>query len=81
MAKASRKGMARQNKAVVAKWAGGEADQHRPCSKNSRQMKWPAQALQQKHSRQMKRRAQALQQKQPADDPTGTGLAAKTASR
>ena len=53
-AKAGRQGMARQDKAVVAKWAGGEADRHRPCSKtasrrsgrhrpcskNSRQMKW-----------------------------------------
>ena len=26
--------MARQDKAVVAKQAGGEADRHRPCSKN-----------------------------------------------
>ena len=39
MAKASRQGMGRQNKAVVEKRAGGEADRHRPCSKNSRQMK------------------------------------------
>ena len=46
-AKAGRQGMARQDKAVVAKRAGGEADRHRPCSK------------------------------QPADDPTGTGLAVK----
>ena len=50
-AKAGRQGLARQdktrqNKAVVAKRAGGEADRHRPCSKHSRQMKWPAQALQ-----------------------------------
>ena len=51
--------MARQDKAIVAKQAGGEADRHRPCSKrpaekvagtglvaNSRQMIRPAQALQ-----------------------------------
>ena len=44
-AKAGRQGMARQDKAVVAKRAGGEADRHRPRSKHSRQMKWPAQAL------------------------------------
>ena len=34
----ARHGKARQDKAVVAKRAGGEADRHRPCSKNSRQV-------------------------------------------
>ena len=34
-AKASRQGMARQDKAVVAKQAGGEAYRHRPCSKTA----------------------------------------------
>ena len=33
--KAGRQGMARQDKAVVAKQAGGEADRHRPCSKTA----------------------------------------------
>ena len=33
MAKVGRQGMAGKNKAVVAKRAGGEADRHRPCSK------------------------------------------------
>ena len=75
MAKAGRQGMARQNKAVVAKRAGGEADRHRPCSKtagrrsdrhrpcskNSQQMKWPAEALQQ-NSQQMKLPAPCLVQ-------------------
>ena len=66
MAKAGRQGMARQNKAVVAKRAGGEADRHRPWSK---------------HSRQMKLAGTGLAVKQPTDDPTGTGLAVKTAGR
>ena len=34
-----------------------------------------------KHSRQMNWPAQALKQTQLTDDPTGTGLAVKTASR
>ena len=32
---AGRQGMARQDKAIVAKRAGGEADRHRPCSKTA----------------------------------------------
>ena len=55
MAKVGRQGMARQNKAV------GEADRHRPCSNNSRQMDDRHRPC----------------SKQPADDPTGTGLAVK----
>ena len=35
MAKAGRQGLARQDKAVVAKRAGGEADRHRPCRKTA----------------------------------------------
>ena len=52
----------------------GRQGMARPLKQNSRQMKRPAQALQQKHSRQMKRPAQALQQKLPADEVAGTGL-------
>ena len=51
------------NKAVVAKTASRLSGRHRPRNKNSQQMIRPA---------------QALQQKQPADDPTGTGLAANS---
>ena len=89
MAKAGRQDVARQDKAVCSKkrplvkltgtglvvnTAGRCSGWHKPCSKNSRQMKWPAQALQQ-NSQQMIRPAQV------ADEVAGTGLVAKASRR
>ena len=63
-AKAGRQGMARQDKAVVAKQAGAEADRHRPCSKTGWQVKLAGTGLVAKTGRQLKL--------------AGTGLVAKT---
>ena len=58
--------MARQDKAVVAKRAGGEADRHRPCCKNR-----PAGEL----------TGTGLVAKTAGRCLTGTGLVANTAGR
>ena len=67
--------MGRQNKAVVEKRAGGEADRHRPCSKQ------PADEVAGTglvaNSRQMNDRHRPCS-KQPADEVAGTGLEANS---